>query len=154
MSHIQRNLRRAALAGIAAFGLTSVAFAQTASPSTGLGQSWPNATDVSASPQWHVYVFVLNGIKYVQINDLNGNVHAAVGTANGASVVLPAGLDAQNVSTTSSSATPSNTQTVYSDSTTTVTATPQSNGTTQFTVLDACTNPYTCSTFTRSGGGG
>jgi len=143
MSRIQKSLRKTALSGIVAFGLTSVSFAQTATPSTGLGQSWPNATDVSASPQWHVYVFVLNGIKYVQINDLNGNVHAAVGTANGAAVVLPVGVDAPNVSTSTSS-TSSNTQTVYSDSTTTVTATPQSNGTTKFYLQEMCGDPYNC----------
>jgi len=145
MSRIQRSFHKTALAGMVAFGLTSVAFAQTATPSTGLGQSWPNATDVSASPQWHVYVFVLNGIKYVQINDLNGNVHAAVGTANGASIVLPIGVDAPNVSTTSLPATSSSTQTVYSDSTTTVTATPQSNGTTKFVSQEMCGDPYNCS---------
>ncbi|VBI28463.1 Uncharacterised protein [Burkholderia pseudomallei] len=131
-----------------AIGMTSAAFAQTMTPATGLGQAWPNATDQSRSPHWHVYVFRLNGIKYVQINDLNGTVHAAVGTAGGTSVVLPVGTDAPNVRTDAAS-TSSATQTVFRDSTTTITATPQSNGTTVFTVAAICQDPYNC-----GGGGG
>lgn len=160
MSRHQGSLvRKAAFAGLTALCVTSVAFAQTAAPATGLGQSWPNAADVSVSPNWHVYVFVLNGIEYIQVNDLNGTVHAAVGTANGTSIVLPVGVDSQSVTTaaqnapaqTSSSAvstTSSGTQTVYRDSATTVTATPQSNGTTTFTVLSTASCP------TASCGGG
>ena len=153
-------VRKAALAGLIGLCVTSVAFAQTAAPATGLGQSWPNAADVSTSPNWHVYVFVLNGIKYIQVNDLNGTVHAAVGTANGTSIVLPVGVDSQNVaagtqnapaSTSSSavSAASSSAQTVYQDSATTVTATPQSSGATKFTVLNSVACPSSC-----SGGGG
>ncbi len=59
-----RNLSRRALA----FGIVAVlglpGFAVAAEPaSTGLGQAWPNATDVSLSPHYHVYVFrrVLRG---------------------------------------------------------------------------------------------
>jgi hypothetical protein len=144
MSRIQ-GVRKALLAGVVAIGLTSTAFAQTSTPATGLGQAWPNAADVSTNPQWHVYVFVLNGIKYVQVNDLNGTVHAAVATAAGAAIVLPIGVDAQNVHTTASSAS-SATQTVYSDASTTVTATPQSDGTTRFELANTCTNPVSCST--------
>ena len=159
MSRIQGSfVRKAAFAGLIALCVTSIASAQTSAPATGLGQAWPNATDVSANPNWHVYVFVLNGIKYIQVNDLNGNVHAAVGTANGTSIVLPVGVDSQNVATSSSSTTTnsssttsslSSTQTVYSDSATTVTATPQSNGT-RFTVLNATS----CPTAGCSGNGG
>jgi hypothetical protein len=149
-------VRKAAFAGLAALCVSSVAFAQTAAPATGLGQAWPNATDVSANPNWHVYVFVLNGIKYIQVNDLNGRVHAAVGAANGASIVLPVGVDSQNVTTaaqtapasTSSSAvgaTSAPAQTVYQDSATTVTAAPQSDGTTKFNVLSAVVCPSACS---------
>ena len=128
-------IRKAALASLIALCTTSIAFAQTTTPATGLGQAWPNAADVSTSPHWHVYVFVLNGIKYIQVNDLNGTVHAAVGVANGTAIVLPTGVDSQNVSTTSSSSSNSTTtQAVYSDSATTVTATPQSDGTTLFQV--------------------
>lgn len=153
-------VRKAALASLVGLCVTSIAFAQTAAPATGLGQSWPNAADVSTNPNWHVYVFVLNGVKYIQVNDLNGNVHAAVGTAGGTSIVLPVGVDSQNVATgaqnapasTSSnalSATSSAAQTVYQDSSTTVTATPQSSGATKFTVLNTVACPSSC-----SGGGG
>lgn len=150
-------VRKAAFAGLTALCVSSVAFAQTAAPATGLGQSWPNAADVSVSPNWHVYVFVLNGIEYIQVNDLNGTVHAAVGTANGTSIVLPVGVDSQNVTTaaqsstaSTSNATSSTAQTVYQDSATTVTAAPQSNGTTQFTVLQTAS----CPSMGCSGGGG
>lgn len=145
-------VRKAAFAGLLALCVTSIASAQTSAPATGLGQAWPNAADVSANPNWHVYVFVLNGIKYIQVNDLNGNVHAAVGTANGTSIVLPVGVDSQNVATSSSTTTNSSSTTssvsssttVYSDSATTVTATPQSNGT-RFTVLNTSSCPSGCS---------
>ncbi|GLQ99925.1 hypothetical protein GCM10007863_43450 [Dyella mobilis] len=112
-----------------------MASAQTATPSNGLGQAWPNAADVSASPNWHVYVFVMNGVKYVQVNDLNGTVHAAVAVVNNATAVLPMGVDSQNVTTAPTAATNSSTQTVYSDATTTVTATPKSDGTMMFSAM-------------------
>ena len=134
------GVRKALLAGFIAIGLTSTAFAQTSTPATGLGQNWPNAADQSASPNWHVYVFWLNGIKYVQVNDLNGTVHAAVAAANGSVVVLPVGVDAQNVQTAATSTG----TTVYSDATTTVTATPQSDGTTMFNAVQKC-DPLNCS---------
>ncbi|HUB92304.1 MAG TPA: hypothetical protein VMA74_21450, partial [Dyella sp.] len=114
MSRIQ-GVRKALLAGFVAIGLTSTAFAQTSAPATGLGQSWPNASDVSANPNWHVYVFFLHGVKYIQINDLNGTVHAAVGAANGTTIVLPVGVDAQNVTTSTTSAASSTAQVVYQD---------------------------------------
>ncbi|WP_205744353.1 hypothetical protein [Dyella sp. M7H15-1] len=136
-------IRNATLTSLFALCASSTAFAQTATPSTGLGQAWPNATDVSASPNWHVYVFVLNGVKYIQVNDLNGTVHAAVATANGTLMALPVGVDAQNVTTTTAaqsvSSTNSATQTVYNDGTTAITATPQSSGATQIKVkTNAC----------------
>jgi hypothetical protein len=137
----------ALLAALMALGVVSGAHAQTASASSGLGQAWPNAADVSANPNWHVYVFQLNGIKYVQVNDLNGAVHAAVGTVGGTAFVLPIGVDAQNVTTTPT--TSSSAVTVYQDATTTITATPQSNGTTTMAVEDTCT-AYTCSALTKA----
>jgi hypothetical protein len=138
MSRAQ-GVRKVLLAGGIALSLTSMAFAQTSTPATGLGQSWPSTADVSVAPNWHVYVFRLHGIKYVQINDLTGIVHAAIGTANGTTIVLPVGVDAQNVTTTT--AVPSVAQLVYQDASTTVTATPQTSGATTFTVKnldDSC----------------
>jgi hypothetical protein len=145
MSRTQ-GVRKATLIGLIALGLTSTAFAQTSTPSTGLGQAWPNAADVSANSKWHVYVFYLGGVKYVQVNDLNGKVHAAIGTAGDTTIVLPVGIDAQNVTTSTPSTTSSNTVTVYSDNATTITATPQSNGTTVFTAIanDDCQSGYSC----------
>jgi hypothetical protein len=157
MSRIQGSSRRlVVLAGLVALGFSGVIGAQTAAPASGLGQSWPNVADVSANPNWHVYVFVLNGIEYVQINDLNGTVHAAIGTAGGTTIVLPVGVDAQNVTTSQSSGTStSGTVTVYSDAATTVTATPQSNGTTQFNAVPAAAAVSdTCDTYNCGGGRG
>jgi hypothetical protein len=118
------------------------AFAQTAVPAqaSALGQAWPNVADQSLSPNWHAYVFYLNGIKFVQINDTNGTVHAAIGTTGGTTIVLPVGVDAQNVqtATSASSSSSSTTTTVYNDGQTQITATPQSDGTTQFVAAD-CT---------------
>jgi hypothetical protein len=145
-------IRKAATAALFALCASSMVSAQTATPATGLGQAWPNAADLSTSPNWHVYVFVLNGVKYIQVNDLNGTVHAAVGVSNGASIVLPVGTDAQNV-TTSSPSSSSTTQTVYSDNTTTVTATPQSNGSTKFDLEQACQD-FNCSGNNVTSGGG
>lgn len=133
------KLSRAALAVLMAMGATGVAFAGNP-PSTGLGQAWPNATDVSSNPHWHVYVFQLNGIKYVQVNDLNGNVLGAIGTAGGQFITLPIGESAQHVSTspqTASSSTLAKSAgtVVYQDGATVITATPQADGSTQLSAL-------------------
>ena len=134
-----QKLSRAALAICLAMGVSGIATASNP-PTTGLGQAWPNATDVSASPNWHVYVFVLNGVKYVQINDLNGDVLGAIGTAGGQFITLPIGQFSQYVSTPQQAAARSNAQptaaatTVYRDSSTVITVTPQSDGTAALTV--------------------
>jgi hypothetical protein len=150
-------IRTATLATVFALAgsFVNAAVAQTGpsavAPSTGLGESWPNATDVSTSPHWHVYVFVLNGIKYVQVNDLNGNVRAAAAIANGTVLALPIGSDVANVRTgslkpaMSRSARSSGAETVYRDNTTTVTTVPQRNGGATIYFEDICTNPYSCS---------
>jgi hypothetical protein len=147
------KVSRAALAMLMAMGLSGLAMAGNP-PATGLGQAWPNAEDVSASPSWHVYVFVMNGIKYVQVNDSNGNVMGAIGTAGGQFITLPIGEYAQYVSTPQQAAqNHSNIKsvapatTVYKDSSTVITATPQSNGTTRVDVTEAtCTDPRQCNT--------
>lgn len=154
-----RNLSRRTLAFgiVAVLGLTGVAVAAEPA-STGLGQAWPNAADVSLSPRYHVYVFVRDGIRYIQINDANGVVRSAVATADQTVLVLPVGVDASSVRVThapDSSATAASNpaiETVYRDTTTTITAIPTSNSTTRFTVAQAatCTDPATCSGFASS----
>lgn len=142
------HLRRAALAGLLLTGLSGAALA--APPATGLGQSWPNATDVSASPNWHAYVFVLGGIEYVQVNDQNGNVIGAVGTANGQFITLPIGAFAQLVTTPQQPAAVTTTAqpaaaptTVYQDAAVQVTATPKTDGTVQLMATSTC-DPIQC----------
>jgi hypothetical protein len=149
-----RNLScRALIFGVAAMGLSGLATAAD-SPSTGLGQAWPNATDVSLSPHYHVYVFTRDGIRYIQINDADGIVRGAIAAAGGVVLVLPIGVDAARVKTlhvTASNATPSTStdsaETVYRDSTTTISAMPQNSGAVQITTQQAatCTNPAECS---------
>lgn len=134
-------------------------------PSSGLGQAWPNAADVSASPHWHAYVFTLGGVKYIQVNDLNGNVLGAIGTANGQFITLPIGAFSQLVSTpqqpavsTQATSTQAAAEvapaaaptTVYKDATTQITATPMSNGTVMLQAVDTgggkTCDPVVCST--------
>jgi hypothetical protein len=112
--------------------VSGASFAQTSSLSSGLGQAWPNVADQSLSPHWHAYVFRLNGVEYVQINDTNGTVHGAVATVGGGNtMVLPIGTDAQTFTATavSPSTTSSSSTTVYQDANVTILAVPQSNGT-------------------------
>lgn len=122
-------------------------------PATGLGQAWPNAVDVSASPNWHVYVFVLNGVKYIQVNDLNGNVIGAIGAAGGQFITLPVGEYSQYVSTpqqrsarTSPVQTAGSSTTVYRDNSMVITAAPQSSGVTVLSaaMTDTCQDPEQC----------
>jgi hypothetical protein len=129
-------------------GVSGVATATP--PATGLGQAWPNAVDVSVSPHYHVYAFVLNGVKYIQVNGLDGTVLGAVGTAGGQFIVLPIG-NASQVSTTqqtASTASTSSTSTsevVYQDTSTTITATPTNDGTAALAATaPACGDPTVC----------
>jgi len=148
---LKKLSHQAVLTGFLVFGLSTAAFAASP-PSAGLGQAWPNTVDVSRSPNWHAYVFMLGGVKYVQINDINGNVLGAVGTANGQFITLPIGRFSQLVATPQEpAATPSTASaaaspaTVYQDSTTQITATPLSNGTVKLNALSVCNDPVECS---------
>ncbi|MGN2245428.1 hypothetical protein ACFWZ3_01925 [Frateuria sp. GZRR35] len=150
--------RRALLAGLVVMGFSASAVAAT---STGLGQAWPNAQDVSASTHWHVYTFANNGVQYVQVNDLFGNVRVAFANINGQFLVLPMGRDAQRLSTpqqntlTSSTAVAltSYTETVFQSSAVKLQAVPMSDGTVAFTATPAsttstaapCDDPEECS---------
>jgi hypothetical protein len=125
--------------------LSTSVFAQA--PATGLGQAWPNATDVSVSPHYHVYVFVRDGIRYIQVNDLNGVVRGAVAMADNVVLVLPVGVDAPYVTSQHAqvpATTAANAETVYNDGATRITATPTSAGVVQINVFSICTNPLAC----------
>jgi hypothetical protein len=131
-------------------------------PSTGLGQSWPNAADVSASPHYHVYVFARDGIRYIQVNDLNGTVRGAIAVADHVVLVLPVGVDASSVATAapqSQARVPSDSgETVYRDGSVQLNATPQSTGAVQLTVTKlendtTCTDPFNCTTGGATGAG-
>jgi hypothetical protein len=143
MVRIPRSL--ALVGGFCTLMSATVAFAQGANTATDLGQSWPNAIDVSASPHYHVYVFRKDGIRYFQVNDLNGNVRAAVAVARGVVLNLPIGLDAAQV--TGALAPQSNTETVYSDRSVTLTATPTQSGHTivSTNLADTCDGGNDCS---------
>ncbi len=144
------RLRMAALAGLLFAGMSGAALAAPPA-ATGLGQAWPNTTDVSANPNWHAYVFVMAGVKYIQINDQNGNVLGAVGTANGQFITLPIGVYSQQVSTpqqpAATTAQPAAAAaTVYQDASVQVTATPQTNGTVSLNAVSAAgCDPIKCS---------
>lgn len=143
--------RRACLFGVLALATSGAAFADQP-PASGLGQSWPNASDVSSNPNFHAYVFTIGGINFVQINDANGNVLGAVGAAGGQFITLPVGRFSQLVVTPQqpaavpTAATPTTTPTtVYQDNATTVTATTLSDGTTQLRAAAACAgDPMVC----------
>ena len=131
-----------------AMGISGTA-AATDTPSSGLGQSWPNATDVSANPHWHVYVFVKDGVRYVQVNDTNGGVRSAIATAGGQVLVLPIGQDAQNVATTDAAAAATDpAETIYDDGSVQIKAASQPSGATTFKVANAtgCNDPVECNT--------
>ncbi len=147
---LKKLSHRAALAGLLVFGLSTSAFAASP-PSAGLGQAWPNTVDVSPNADFHAYVFMLGGIKYVQVNDINGNVLGAVGTSNGQFITLPIGRFSQLVATPQEpAATPATAPaaaaatTVYQDTATKITATPLSNGTVQLQALSTCDDPIEC----------
>lgn len=139
--------RRVLCAGMVALGL-AITTVSAAPLSNGLGQAWPNAQDVSANPNWHVYVFANNGIRYVQVNDADGNIRVAFGTAGGQFLVLPMGRDAQRISTPQeplaeqSTVVPltSYTETVYKDESVQVEAVPMTDGTTQFIASPSTVN--------------
>ncbi|SFS16920.1 hypothetical protein SAMN05216570_3417 [Dyella sp. OK004] len=133
---MKKSFARAMFAALAVFISGAIFAASPSTPSTGLGQAWPNTTDVSAHPNYHVYAFTLGGIRYLQVNDMNGNVLGAVGTAGGQFITLPMGRFAQLVATPQQPAAiatrakpAATTATVYNDGATAVTATPMTDGT-------------------------
>ncbi|UPG85325.1 hypothetical protein L2Y94_18780 [Luteibacter aegosomatis] len=97
---------------------------------SGLGQSWPNATDVSSSPNYHVYVFQRGNTRYIQVNDANGNVRGAFARTPYSLVGLPIGT-AELATPDEPMPAPASTagETVYQGNSITVFAAPQPDGT-------------------------
>ncbi|MFC5741154.1 hypothetical protein [Dyella tabacisoli] len=133
MIRFEYKLRSALLIGL----LTATAWTAHAQTTpqvevSDLGNTNPQAADVSVSPNWHVYVFHRDGIKYVQINDQQDQVRAAFATRNGLYLVLPIGSDAQQVSTPQQplafNGAAALGETVYLDSSVKVVMAPQSGG--------------------------
>ncbi|MBB3832602.1 hypothetical protein FHR55_000768 [Xanthomonas arboricola] len=65
---------------------------------TGLGDSHPNATNLTLDPAWSIYEFQRDGVTYLQINDNSGTVRAVVARVDNALWVLPMGKDVDRVS--------------------------------------------------------
>ena len=149
MSKALRGQR--ALAGIVALGL-ALPFAVAAQQTPpGLGQAWPNAKDVSQNRAWHVYVFQLHGIKYIEVADLTGRIVSTIGTANHQDIALPMGAFPQYVSIPDQAATlpqgvvaMTSPTTVYQDNDTTITVTHTSDA--GIATAAACGNPVECNT--------
>ena len=149
---------RAAFAGFLMFGLAAPLMAASL-PSAGLGQAWPNTVDMSSSPSWHAYAFMLGGIKYVQVNDVNGNVLGAVGAVNGQFITLPIGRFSQLVSTPqdpvnihklTTAASVTSPAMVYQDGSIRIMATTLSNGMVQLTA-STC-DPIECNSHIKVNG--
>lgn len=120
-------------------------------PSTGLGQAWPNNTDVSVSPHYHAYVFARDGVRYIQVNDLTGAVLGAVAVVDNQLLVLPVGVDAENVTVSQAGSdavkAASSSESVYSDDLVQITAGSASNGGVKLdaaAAMQRCTNPSDC----------
>jgi hypothetical protein len=144
---IRTTLSIAALLAVSCGG-TAMAQASTGA-GTGLGQSWPNATDVSASPHYHVYVFERPGLRFVQVNDASGTVRGAIAYSGGEIIGLPVGVDASRWATPNegvwNAATQANSEQVYSDGAVKVAAAPQPDGTMRLLAIGDCNNPAECS---------
>ena|GEM_PF-3435834 len=97
---------------------------------TGLGQSTPNAVDLSSSPMWRVYVFQLNGVRYFQVNDSAAHVRAAVAATNGVVLQLPVGPDVVQQVTDIPAGVPA----IYQDAFVAIVPMPQPDGTVQWLV--------------------
>lgn len=140
-----RSTMHRALSCFVLAGLLAPAIAFAAKPAaSGLGQAWPNAPDLSASPRWHVYAFERDGIRYVQINDARGAVRGAFATTNGVFLVLPMGSGG-SVDIGAAGQSPAQGETIYSDGDVQVTAAPQPNGV-HFNAVPVCKDPVECST--------
>lgn len=141
-----RNRFASLAAGLACVFLATSALA--AGPtSTGLGQSWPNTTDVSTSPRYHVYVFQKQGVRYVQVNDAVGTVRGAVAYTGADSVLdLPIGVDAGRwvIPGASPSAIAPKGELVYRDEAVSIRVTVQADGSASMSLASECNEPRGC----------
>lgn len=113
---------------------------------SGLGQSWPNATDVSSSPNYHVYVFERGNTRYIQVNDANGNVRGAFARTPYSLVGLPIGT-AELATPDEPMPAPASSagETVYQGNGIKVFAAPQPNNTMRLMAAPVgCDNPANC----------
>ncbi|HEY4145412.1 hypothetical protein [Pinirhizobacter sp.] len=140
-----RSIHRRAIVSILLLACASAAAATP--PATGLGQSWPNASDVSASPGYHVYVFEKEGVRYVQVNDASGTVRGAIAYTDANTVLdLPIGVDASRWVTVTDGAAPDAAKQVYQDDSVTVIVAPQPDGSARMMLAPGdCDNPAQCS---------
>jgi hypothetical protein len=63
----------------------------------GLGERSPAAANLTLDPAWSIYEFQRDGVTYLQINDVAGEVRAVVARVDNALWVLPMGKDADRV---------------------------------------------------------
>jgi hypothetical protein len=138
--------RRTALTGMIVLSMACTATAQTspAESTTGLGESWPNAADVSTNPDWHAYVFQKDGVRYIQINDRNGTVHAAFGKAGEMVFALPVGVDAQRVDIVDALNPQERSETIYEGQTVTIETTVQNDGSKNIVAVSKGCDPINC----------
>ena len=89
------SVRTSACALLLALGSLSATHASSATYE--LGRPFPKTLNHSLNPQWRVYVFELEGIRYFQINDIFGGIHVIFAEVEGDILVIPIGLDTSNV---------------------------------------------------------
>lgn len=56
-----------------------------------------SGANLSSSSGWRVYAFERDGIRYLRVDDVVGNLIAVIGYVDGAFFVLPMGSDADRV---------------------------------------------------------
>jgi hypothetical protein len=145
-----QNVTRSLLASIVTLAL-GIGAAQAQTALAGLGQSWPNAADVSSSPNYHVYVFQRGTTRYIQVNDAAGTVRGAFARTPYTLVGTPIGTDAAGLATPDEplSSPPASTagETVYDDGAVQLFVAPQSDGTMRMMLVPVeCKNPVECTT--------
>ena len=120
-----------------------------AAAATGLGQSWPAAMDVSSSGHFHVYLFERAGVRYVQVNDLDGKVRGAFGIVKDQVFALPMGPDTARLAIPADTSTPApsaqGSEVIYSSDDMQVIAYPQPSGDLLLRAIQSeCKDPDEC----------